>query len=196
MYVNEYKCKNIITNGIFVRYIITIIALYYLSMNLNIQFINKNIYLILPFLLTFLDSVDNIFTITILDSVDNIFTFFNNYKKTLRNCASLYYYQYQDKICDSISYLLLFVFFKLNNGLLFFILYRIIGVILFCITKDNKWLIIFFDFVKEYLLYYFIFGNNNSYIFIFILLKINFEYYLHPVEHYLPPVEHYLPPIE
>lgn len=82
-------------------------------------------------------------------------------------------------MCDSISYLLLFLFFKLNNILLFFIIYRIIGVILFLITKDSRCFIIFFDFVKEYLLYLFIFGNNNLYLPIFILCKICFEYYYH-----------------
>lgn len=155
-------CDIKIKNGIIIRYIVTILILYSLSLTVNSNF--KLIYLILPILLTFLDNIDNIFT----------FAYKNN------NCTNLYYYQYNDKICDIVSYLLSFVFFKLDNFSLFFILYRVIGVILFYFTKNVKWLVLFFDFFKEYLIYLFIFKKNYVHILsILILFKIWFEYYFH-----------------
>lgn len=157
-------CDSKIKNGILIRYIITILVFYILSLKIDTYY--KYIYLILPILLTLFDNVDNIFT----------FSYKNN------NCTKSYYYQYNDKICDIISYLLLFSFFKLDNSILFFIFYRIIGVILFYFTKNTIWLVIFFDFVKEYLIYMFIFQNNYNYILpILILFKIIFEYYFHNV---------------
>jgi hypothetical protein len=157
------ECKERILNGNILRYIVTIIALYILSVN-NSTFLVKNMYLILPILLTILDIVDNVFTV--------------NYYLP---CGKTYYYQIRDKICDSVTYLLLFLFFKLDNVLFMFVLYRIIGVMLFYITKNSRWLIIFFDFAKEYLLYLFIFGKNYLYIPIFIIGKIGFEYYFHTI---------------
>ena len=160
-------CNNLIKNGIIIRYIITFISFYMLIININNKVLNKYIYLILPILLT------------VLDSLDNIFTIFYKYN----DCTRLFYYQVYDKIYDSLSYLLLYLFlhlfFSADYILLLLIFYRIIGVILFSITKNKKWLIIFFDFVKEYLLYLFIFGKNYTYIYLFIFLKIFFEYYFH-----------------
>ena len=145
------------------RYIVTVITFYFLS--LNVFTLKNYIYLILPIVLTLLDEVDNIFT-----------TFYN-----ANNCVKSFYYQSNDKICDSISYFLLYAFFKLDFIFLFFILYRVIGVILFYYTKNSSWLILFFDFAKEYLLYLFIFGNNFFYLPFFILCKICFEYYYHAI---------------
>ena len=160
-------CKLLIKNGLILRYIITIITYYLLYINISI--IIKYLYLILPICLT------------ILDGLDNIFTSFVNFNGRYNGCLFEYYYQINDKICDSISYLLLFLFFKLDYILLFFILYRILGVILFYLTKNSIWLIIFFDFAKEYLLYLFIFGKNYKYILYFIICKIIFEYYFHTI---------------
>ena len=156
-------CKKYILYGTIFRYVITIILLYILSLYYNNNIINKYFYLILPILLTLLDATDNIFTI------------YNNSSY----CHKTFFYQFLDKICDSVSYLLLFLFFKLDNILLYFIFYRIIGVLLFSITKNSKWLILFFDFAKEYLFYIFLFGKNYIYMPIFIICKIVFEYYLH-----------------
>lgn len=158
------ECKENIFNGMILRYIITIFSFYILFLFRNNESINKNIYLILPILLV------------ILDGVDSIFTF---YKKN--NCNQTFYYQYLDKICDSISYLLLFLFFKLENILLYLVLYRIIGVILFSITKNSIYLMVFFDFVKEYLFYSFVFKNNYIYLPLFVICKIAYEIYLHSV---------------
>lgn len=159
----DKACKKLIDNGMILRYIVTVITFYFLS--LNVSTLKNYIYLILPIVLTLLDGLDNIFTGFDKDN----------------NCVKSFYYQSNDKICDSISYLLLYAFFKLDFILLFFILYRVIGVILFYYTKNSSWLILFFDFAKEYLLYFFIFGNNFVYLPFFILCKIGFEYYHHTI---------------
>ena len=159
-------CISKIKNGMIIRYITTIIAFYFLSFNIkNITNGYNYIYVILPLLLT------------LLDNVDNIFTFF--YKKNI--CTKLYYYQYNDKICDFISYLLIILFFNVDKSVIIFILYRLIGIILFYITMDSKWLIVFFDFVKEYLIYSFFFTNNLFILPFFIMLKVAFEYYYHVI---------------
>jgi hypothetical protein len=162
-------CDKLVRDGMLLRYIVTVISFYYLSIHMDNKIISKYIYLILPILLTALDEVDNIFTV------------FHKYKGKYNGCTKLFYYQYTDKICDSISYLLLFLFFKLDSILLLFIVYRIIGVILFTFTKNSNWLILFFDFAKEYLLYLFLFGNNYLYLPLFILVKIIFECYYHTI---------------
>jgi hypothetical protein len=149
---------NLVKVAMFIRMTVTVISLYILKLYSKI---GHNIYLILAIILTLLDGVDSVF-------IKN--------KKNLKS----YCYQSSDKIYDCISYLLIFLFFKIDNSLLvFFVLYRIIGVILFTKTKNSVWLIVFFDFVKEYLLYFYIFGNNNTYLPIFISCKILFEYYFH-----------------
>ena len=135
-------CDKYIYNGIVFRYIITIFSFYIL---LFYYHNSKYLYLILPILLT------------VLDETDNIFTGFHKSNGIMNGCTKTFNYQYLDKICDSVSYLLLFLFFKFDNLLLYFILYRIIGVIFFYFTKNSKWLILFFDFAKEFLLYTFIF---------------------------------------
>ena len=158
-------CNKLITNGANIRFIATLLLFY--TVALNTTFLNNYLYLLLPILLT------------VLDMTDSRFTFFYKYKHPYNRCKKTFYYQITDKISDLISYLLLFVFFKLDIILLLFILYRIIGVVLFYFTKNSSWLILFFDFAKEYLLYLFIFGNNYTYLPIFILLKIGFEYCHH-----------------
>jgi hypothetical protein len=157
-------CDKYIYNGIVFRYIITIFSFFILS------FYYKNsryLYLILLILLS------------LLDVSDNIFTYFYKIYGMMNGCTKKFYYQYLDKICDSVSYLLLFLFFKFDNLLLYFIFYRIIGLVLFYFTKNRKWLILFFDFAKEFLLYTFIFGKNYEYLPFFIFCKIGFEYYFH-----------------
>jgi len=53
-------CTSKVKNGIIIRYIITIIVFYLLSINFKAN--DERIYLILPILLLALDNVDNIFT--------------------------------------------------------------------------------------------------------------------------------------
>lgn len=161
----EY-CKRLIKKGLIIRYILTIAVIYIVSKTIH----NEYIFFLLPVILS------------LLDSVDGIFIHWNGYDDNIQNkskCYKILYYQLNDKICDSISYLLIPLFFKVDNILLLFILYRIIGVILFYFTKSSKWLIIFFDFVKEYLIYLFIFKKNYVYIPLFMFVKICFEYYFH-----------------
>ena len=75
------------------------------------------------------------------------------------------------------SYILVFlIFFKTDYLLLAFILYRIVGIILYLITNNTAWFIPFFDFIKEYLLYNYLF-KTNKYIIIFIILKMIYEYF-------------------
>lgn len=170
--VNVNECKKIIKSGMIVRYVLTILIIIYLGLSKN-TFMKKYIYLIIPLLLEILDIVDN-------------YLYARGYIKqtnTNYNCSKQFYYQINDKICDSSSYILTFLllclYFKPDFILLFFIVYRIIGVTLFYITKDSSWLILFFDFIKEYLLYLFIFNRNYSYILVCIFLKICFEFYFH-----------------
>jgi hypothetical protein len=94
-------------------------------------------------------------------------------------CVKTFDYQSHDKVIDLVSYVLLFIFFQLDYKLLFFACYRMIGVFLFIFTRDSIWLVLFFDLIKEYLLYLFIFGNNYLYFPIMIILKIIFEFYIH-----------------
>lgn len=149
--------NNLIDNGMILRMALTIGSFWGLSS------MHKNLYLILPILLT------------ILDLVDNSFTFFYKHNRLTHT----FHYQTYDKVVDSFSYLLLFAFFKLDTNVLYFTLYRIVGVILFCVTRNSKWLILFVDFVKEYMLYVFLFSNNMKYLPVCILSKMLFEYYFH-----------------
>ena len=178
---NLNNCKNIIKTGIILRYTITILLFIYIYIRFN-GFVKKNIYFILPIALTLLDFSDNIilWIYRLLQSLH-----YSKYNENYDKCSYHFYYQYLDKICDSLSYLLTFLllclYFKPDFILLFFIFYRIIGVILFCTTNNSTWLVAFFDFIKEYLLYLFIFNKNYSYIPICIFLKICFEFYIHKI---------------
>jgi hypothetical protein len=153
------SCHTMIRDGFVLRYIATIVTLYAVSKT-NSKYHN----LTLPILLYLLDGIDCV-----------------QYYKTT-SCAFTFDYQFNDKLCDVISYWLLFSFFKVDDALLFFTFYRSIGVLLFYLTRDNRWLILFFDFVKEYLLYSFIFGRDYRYLPFFIILKIYFEYYWHCIK--------------
>jgi hypothetical protein len=156
--LKTHRCEEDINYGMILRLIITIISFAYLYIYINDKYIKKNIFAILPILLTLLDVMDG-------------------YKLHGReDCYKTYYYQIFDKIVDVISYSLLFVFLPLDTTLLFFVLYRIIGVIIFTVTRQKTSLIVFFDFVKEYLLYLFIFDKNYTYFASCIFLKILFEY--------------------
>ena len=177
-FYNERITCNYLTNkGMLIRYMSSLIVFYILLIHCKNSFIKKYVYLILPIVLTVLDTLDGRFIKLFINKSNNI--------KHLR-CTGLFNYQNSDKICDSFSYLLAYIFlticFKVDNILLFLILYRIIGVILFSLTKNSVWLILFFDFIKEYFIYLFIFSNNYMYIPLFILCKIIFEYYWHTVK--------------
>jgi hypothetical protein len=93
-----------------------------------------------------------------------------------------YMYNLYDKIVDCMSYMLIMDIYKNDMLLLFFILYRMFGVIMFMRTKDGSWLVVFFDFVKEYLIYRHFFPVGTRYLVFFVSLKILYEYYFHKIK--------------
>ena len=143
--------------GILLRYVTTIGTFSLLSFYKPFQ---QYRYILLPIVLTLLDCIDG-------------FPLLNR-----QHCFKEFEYQYRDKLCDVLSYVLVFALFKLDKTILFFILYRIIGVLLFTFTKNTIWLILFFDFVKEMMVYLYLF-DTYAYLPFFMLLKICFEYYWH-----------------
>jgi hypothetical protein len=148
------KCMKYVNNGMIFRLFLTFVSF---SVLYNYKtLLGKNIYLFLPILLLVLDKFDNIII-----------------------CTKTFYYQINDKIVDMLSYLLLYFIIPINPLLQILIIYRLIGIILFGITKQSIYLIIFFDLIKEYLLYFYLFGNNNIYLPILIVGKIIIEYILH-----------------
>jgi|LakMenE18May11ns_1017448.scaffolds.fasta_scaffold9109326_1 hypothetical protein len=161
------ECKKYINYGMLLRLITTIVTFSVLYNFIDNKYIKIYLFLILPILLTLLDLEDGVY---IKNKI---------YKGHYNGCTKTYYYQIFDKIVDVISYSLLFVFFKLDMVLLFFVLYRIIGVIIFTLTRQKISIVVFFDFVKEYLLYLFIFGKNYTYLPFCIFIKLLFEYYYH-----------------
>ena len=146
------------------RLIVTLLVFYKLKHNNN-KFIQKNILLFIALLLVLIDTTDSFF-------IKKIYK--NNTK-----CTKTFDYQISDKILDSVSYIFLLFILPENNILKFFILFRLLGVIMFYFTKNSQWLIFFFDFIKEYLVYLFIFGDNHVILFLFVLIKILFEFYCH-----------------
>lgn len=159
-------CKDAINSSMIIRIILTIISIFLLSKN-TISFVNNNLYLILPIILT------------ILDETDNINTFNLKYKGKLNGCTKTFDYQIKDKYIDVFSYLYTNYIFGLDHTIYKLSIYRLIGVILFGISGLSKYLIIFFDFVKEYMLYKYIFADKYTYLPIFVIFKIIFEYYFH-----------------
>jgi hypothetical protein len=159
-------CKDAINSSMIIRIILTIISIFLLS-KYKISFINNNLYLILPILLT------------ILDETDNINTFNLKYKGKLNGCTKTFDYQIKDKYVDVFSYLYTNYILGLDATIYKLSIYRLIGVILFGLSGISTYLIIFFDFVKEYMLYKYVFGDINTYLPVVIILKIIFEYYFH-----------------
>lgn len=152
--------------GIYARVFLTILLIFAIE-----KYFMKSKYLLLII----------VAKILLTDAIDSIFTLF--YKGTLNDCINpcteLHYYQSADKIMDLVNYILIYFMLDYDNLFGIFILWRLIGVILFNITKKRIWLVVFFDFMKEYLLYRYFIGKNNSYLPLFILGKIGFEYYFH-----------------
>ena len=171
-------CEPLIQKGFILRNVLTLLVLFILFFSLSNKTIRKYLFLILPILLTLSDNSDNYFLYT--------FDFARSLIPSKKNkCAKTFYYHQRDKISDSLgylwTYLFLFFFLKSDPFLLFFVLYRILGVGFFSYTKDSAWLVVFFDFVKEYLLYLFVFGKNFTYLPFFIALKMVYEYLFHSI---------------
>jgi hypothetical protein len=154
----EESCRNIISYNFLIRTGLTILsfsALYKYP-------IKENLLLILPILLTALDFSDNILS------------------HPTKKCAHTFFYQGKDKLIDLLSYIAAWKIFLPDPTLLYFILWRSLGVILFSFTRQSIWLVVFFDFVKEYMLYSYFF-KSFTYLPIAILLKIVYEYIMHTI---------------
>ena len=163
----EFECEARVRLGLILRSLVTLIIFSYL------KFFNKhdkNLLLLIVVKILLLDAVDSLPSL-----------FYKGSKDTCWNpCTRYPYYQKWDKLIDLASYILILVALNYDVYLFILIVWRIIGVILFSKSENRNWLIPFFDFIKEYLIYIFLFGKNNfKYIWVFFLGKIGFEYYFH-----------------
>jgi hypothetical protein len=163
-------CENLVNKGMMLRYLLTIMTFCYIFYN---KFVAKYIFLILPAALTLLDCVDSTFI--------RLCRFLKYPARFTVRCTHLFYYQSSDKICDVVSYILSTSCVpKRDYFLVFLIAYRLIGVILFCLSKNSIWLVVFFDFVKEYYVYRHFFHDNNYTLLPYLIVcKIGFEYAWH-----------------
>ncbi len=165
--------KNILY-GFYLRLIITLIILILIKkQGFKFTKVNVNLNLILPVILFLLDGVDEI------PSLINL-----GYKNKKRACKT-FRYQSLDKINDLLSYILTCIIFRLDKYFIFFIMIRTIGVSLFLKYRKVRYLILFPDFMKEYLLYRYFFGSNDKLLFFFYICKICIEYYWHIKKNYL-----------
>ena len=187
MSLSLYSCTDLINKGMIFRIIITIIVLFGLQLILKSgnKFFNKYLLLILPALLLLLDYSDNLQV--------NYYEYYKpftreskckqkidiKFRKNNPKSNTLLYYNSVDKSVDTLSYIVAYFMFNLDNVFSYFLIYRIIGVLLYMLTLNSKWFILFFDFMKEYLIYYYFFNNNYKYLWIFIILKIYIEIYIH-----------------
>ena len=157
-------CLTHVSNGMALRTILTFASFYIIK-----TYATKwNLYLVMPIVLTIL----------VVSQGHNLFTGTNCTKKS----KEALYYQINDKIIDILSYILCYTYFyeQLRDPLLeLFIIHRMIGIILFITTHKKYFLVICFDFVKEYMLYKYLFASNYTYLPFFVILKIIFEYVFH-----------------
>ena len=167
----KINCSEILNENMIVRVFLFFLFLLILFKYSNNKVIHKYLLLILIVGLFLSDTLDTIFPIFyIAPSI-------SNEKFKYETCVFTSFYVIKDKIADLVSYVLIFlIFFKTDYLLLAFILYRAVGIILYLLTSNTNWFILFFDFIKEYLLYNYLF-KTNKYIFVFIILKIIFEYF-------------------
>lgn len=171
------NCLTHVSNGTALRTVLTFISFYLIKTYAN----KKHINVILPFALTILDTVDNVFIKYDVISKGKSITAGTNCTK--RSKVSKIY-QINDKIIDTLSYILCYIYFYKelkDTWLEFFIVYRTIGVILFTVSHNKIFLILFFDFIKEYMLYKYLFQTDYTYLAFFVILKIIFEYVFHMI---------------
>jgi len=148
----------------------------------NLVFFRKIRILLTPLLLLSGNSIiGTVFLLLLLDTSDCLSLFFKH------KCSTNWNYQKYDKIIDLFHYFIAIFILSINGKikkeflfiLIVFYLWRCIGVILFIRYKDVRFLIPFFDFIKELLVIY-VFFKNNIYVYIIgIVLKIMFEIFLH-----------------
>ena len=162
----DFLCRDRLRMGFALRAIITLIIL---TATKYFKHHEKNLLLLLVVKLILLDAIDSIPTL-----------YYQANDKTCWNpCTLTNFYQNWDKIIDLFSYLYIFILLDYDMYLLILIIWRFFGVFLLYRTNNRKWLVPFFDFVKEYLLYLYFFGTNYKYIGLFFVGKIIFEYYMH-----------------
>ena len=124
----------------------------------------KGNYLLIAFVLYELDGIDSL--ITGLENKDNVKTFA---------------YKIHDKVADAISYFFAFMLFPIEKEYLYFLLYRVVGIILFGLTRNINWIIICPDMMKEYLVYSSIYKGETSGFPLFIPVKMVAEKWMHTV---------------
>jgi len=169
------NCPTYILYGMVLRVVCTFVTFYLIKTNAS----HENIYLALPIALLLLDFIDNaFFLIPQFSKGDWIIEDTNCPKQS--NTTQIY--KFSDKIIDILSYVFCYVYFydDIKDSILeLFIIYRLIGVICFTSVYNNYFLVIFFDFVKEFMLYKYFFKTNYMLLPFFIILKIIFEYKMH-----------------
>lgn len=153
-------CHSRIQKSMIFRILVSGLSLFVLSYHTSSSFLQKHLLLLLPIILTALDFTDNILT-------------FRN------GCAQTLDYQTKDKILDILSYFYTYALFPLDINILWLTLFRSLGVALFVFTGASIWLILFLDFVKEYMLYTYVFSSDFQYLPIAVLAKYGFEWLLH-----------------
>lgn len=162
------KCTYPVNISMLLRIILTVGSISYLALHRDwvagLGAANY-LYLILPVLLTLLDLTDNAF----------------KFDGALTDCARGFDYQIKDKLVDLGSYLFSYGVLDLDPVILYLTVWRAVGVGLFYLTRVSAWLVLFFDFVKEYMLYRYVFGQDFSHIPLVLAVKVFFEYYLHTV---------------
>lgn len=139
--------------------------------------INEGMILRTVFTYYFLKNSQNnlLYTPLLLTGLD----LFDNVLLKDKKCTKTFNYQMKDKAVDVISYIMLLYFYDFDKYLKYFVIYRLIGVTMYILTRNSDWLIIFFDFVKEYMIYRYIFGENNNYLLVSMIGKILFEIFYH-----------------
>jgi hypothetical protein len=153
-------------------------------------------FLMLRFLLTpllYFTRGDILYTLLLLIFLDIIdcnplvISLFPDEYKNKTYCSLDKDYELVDKIIDSAQNLCAILLLRpilpknIYYTVLGFLAFRIIGVIIYSIKKKDEIYVFFFEFVKEYLLVYVVFGANipNSILLPAIALKIVYEYMMH-----------------
>jgi hypothetical protein len=93
-------------------------------------------------------------------------------------------YQQADKVSDALTYLMLLYFLPNDPVLSFFVVYRALGVLVYVLTQRVWPVIVFFDFVKEYILFRALFAHEayaNVVLAGSVFLKVLFELYFHTI---------------
>lgn len=164
----DILCKTTNVLGAIIRIILTFGTFWLISTFIR----SSSIFIVLPIALTILDYCDNIPNL--------IYSWYSTsvYKNT---CTPFFEYQSMDKVMDWASYLLAWYWFKLDLVFLALCLIRGLGVIGFIQMKKSYPLIIFPDFLKEYLLYRYFIPSGFNWLPAVMLAKLGFEFYFHTI---------------